>query len=134
MVEAGRGDLRLTAEGFAHEPVMMQEVMEFLLPERGGLFLDATLGGGGHAEQLLHANPTLRLIGIDQDPEALEAAGRRLARYSDRVELVSGNFRDAEELLADRTSEAASATCSASSGEQISKSASVAASAASTRR
>ena len=102
MGEIGRGDLRLKHGGYAHEPVMVEEVLEYLLPQRGGLFLDATLGGGGHAEPLLAASPDLRLIGIDQDPQALEAAGRRLARYADRMELVPGNFRDVEQLLADR--------------------------------
>jgi 16S rRNA (cytosine1402-N4)-methyltransferase len=81
---------------------MVEEVMQYLRPQRGGLFLDATLGGGGHAERLLASTSDLRLIGIDQDPRAFEAAGARLARYADRMELVLGNFRDVGQLLADR--------------------------------
>lgn len=73
----------------------MSAVIEYLKPERGGLFVDCTIGGGGHAEAVLQlGGPGVQLIGLDQDREALEAAGERLKRYSDRVQLVRGNFRD----------------------------------------
>lgn len=88
----------MTAKTFQHEPVMPDEVLRYLCLERGGVFLDATIGGGGHAVRLLEAEPDVRVIGIDQDPEAIEASERRLAQYGDRVELRLGNFRDIERL------------------------------------
>jgi 16S rRNA (cytosine1402-N4)-methyltransferase len=73
-----------------------------LAPERGGLYVDATLGAGGHAEAILERGPRARLLGLDRDAEALDGARRRLARFGDRVELVEANFADLEEVLADR--------------------------------
>jgi 16S rRNA (cytosine1402-N4)-methyltransferase len=75
-----------------HAPVMVEEVMGMLRPERGGTFLDGTLGGGGHAEALLERGPRTRLIGVDRDPDALAEAGERLARFGDRVRLVRSTF------------------------------------------
>lgn len=82
------------ASGY-HAPVMVREVMDLLTPERGGLYLDGTLGGGGHAEALLERGPTARLIGTDRDPDALREAGERLARFSERFTPVRSNFADA---------------------------------------
>jgi 16S rRNA (cytosine1402-N4)-methyltransferase len=73
-----------------------------LAPERGGFFVDATVGAGGHAERLLERGTRVRLLGIDRDPDALELARERLARFGDRVELVAGDFADLEERLAGR--------------------------------
>lgn len=97
------GGERSAAEGETggdryHRPVLVDEVLAFLEPEGGGLFVDGTVGGGGHAEALLRASPDLRLVGIDRDPEALEAAGRRLAPYGERARLVRGNFARAGRL------------------------------------
>jgi 16S rRNA (cytosine1402-N4)-methyltransferase len=78
-----------------HAPVMVGEVMDVLRPERGGTYLDGTLGGGGHAEALLERGPAARLIGVDRDPDALAEAGTRLSRFGDRVRLVRANFADA---------------------------------------
>ncbi|MEJ2547775.1 MAG: 16S rRNA (cytosine(1402)-N(4))-methyltransferase RsmH [Gemmatimonadota bacterium] len=89
----------MTADDFSHEPVLAEEVLDFLAPPRGGVFLDATLGGGGHASLLLGANPEVRLIGLDQDPEALAAAKRRLGVRGGRAVLIQGNFRDAPDLV-----------------------------------
>jgi len=80
---------------------MTTEVLEYLRPERGGRFLDGTVGGGGHAAQILSACPSARLVGIDQDPEAIAAAAERLAEYGDRVELIEENFRNVRELVGD---------------------------------
>ncbi|HET7228500.1 MAG TPA: 16S rRNA (cytosine(1402)-N(4))-methyltransferase RsmH [Longimicrobium sp.] len=80
-----------------HAPVMVEEVMSFLRPERGGVFLDGTLGGGGHAEALLERGPQARLIGVDRDPDALTEAGKRLERFGDRVRLVKSPFGEAVE-------------------------------------
>lgn len=81
-------------------PVLLAETLEFLDPGRGGLFVDATLGLGGHSEALLAASPDVRLIGIDRDPEALERAGRRLAGFGPRVRLVHANFHHLKQALA----------------------------------
>lgn len=83
------------AERIAHIPVLAEEVSFLLRPRRGGWVVDGTIGMGGHAERLLeHADPAVRLLGVDGDPEALGRAGRRLARFSDRVVLRHGSFRD----------------------------------------
>ncbi|MGI9039255.1 MAG: 16S rRNA (cytosine(1402)-N(4))-methyltransferase RsmH [Gemmatimonadota bacterium] len=89
--------------GFSHEPVLAEEVLGRLRPEGPGIWIDGTVGGGGHAERLLKADPELRLIGVDQDDEALEAATRRLAPYADRTRLNHGNFRDVAGLVASET-------------------------------
>jgi 16S rRNA (cytosine1402-N4)-methyltransferase len=82
------------ASGY-HAPVMAREVMDLLRPERGGTFLDGTLGGGGHAEALLERGPEARLIGVDRDPDALAEASARLQRFGDRFTPVRSNFADA---------------------------------------
>jgi 16S rRNA (cytosine1402-N4)-methyltransferase len=80
-----------------HAPVMVEEVMELLRPERGGVYLDGTLGGGGHAEALLDRAPGATLVGVDRDPDALAEAGRRLQRFGARVRLVRSPFAEAPE-------------------------------------
>lgn len=76
---------------------MVAEVLEYLQPQRGGVYLDGTLGGGGHTEAILEASPSAVVVGVDQDEEALEVAGRRLERFGERVRLVASNFADAAE-------------------------------------
>lgn len=83
-----------------HEPVLVQELLALLAPERGGLFIDCTVGMGGHAAALLERAPGARLLGVDRDPEALALAGLRLAPFAERVRLVAGNFHQLGELLA----------------------------------
>lgn len=85
-----------------HVPVLLAETLDFLAPERGGLFVDATLGLGGHAEALLERAPAARLLGIDRDADARELAGERLARFGARVEIRAGDFRDLERIAAER--------------------------------
>lgn len=77
----------------------MSEVVELLAPERGGFFVDATVGAGGHARALLEAGPGIELLGLDRDPEALALARSRLAPFGERVRLVPGNFADLETAL-----------------------------------
>jgi 16S rRNA (cytosine1402-N4)-methyltransferase len=82
-----------------HTPVLRDEVVRLLAPRPDGVIVDGTVGLGGHAEALLEAGPTGRLIGIDRDPEALARAHGRLARFGSRVSLVHGDYRDLERLL-----------------------------------
>lgn len=78
-----------------HVPVMVAEVLRYLEPERGGLYLDGTVGGGGHSEAILRAAGAARVYGVDRDPEALEVARRRLAGFDERVTLRRGDYADA---------------------------------------
>jgi len=87
---------------FDHKPVLLNSVLKLLNPTPGDVFCDATLGGGGHAEQILEMTaPDGRLVGIDRDSDALEAAAKRLARFGDRVSIHHGKFSDIEQLLDD---------------------------------
>ena len=87
---------------FSHIPVLLDETLELLAPARGGIFVDGTLGGGGHAEAVLSRLPeTGRLIGIDRDWEAVRAAGDRLSSYGDRFTALHGNFFDMGALLSE---------------------------------
>jgi 16S rRNA (cytosine1402-N4)-methyltransferase len=77
---------------------MVDEVRGHLAPSRGGLFVDCTVGLGGHARMLLESGAS-RLIGIDRDRAALDLAGEALVAFGDRVELVHGDFRDVARIL-----------------------------------
>ena len=92
----GAGEAAEEVEGktFQHTAVMPDEVLKALRPERGGVFLDATIGGAGHATRLLEAGSAVQVIGIDQDPEAVEAARRRLEPFGRRARVIEANFRD----------------------------------------
>jgi len=81
-----------------HEPVMVAEVLAHLEPARGGVFVDCTVGLGGHARALL-AGGASRLIGLDRDPAALALSRAALAEYGDRVELVHSDYRRIGDLL-----------------------------------
>ena len=83
-----------------HLPVLLAETLDFLAPERGGLFVDCTVGLGGHAEALLARAPAARLLGIDRDPEALALARERLSPFGERARLVEGEFHRLAELVA----------------------------------
>ena len=80
-----------------HESVLLDEVTHYLAPDDNKLFLDATLGGGGHSEQLLKRGA--KVIGLDQDPAALSFAKARLSSYDDKFGAIQGNFRDFGEIL-----------------------------------
>jgi 16S rRNA (cytosine1402-N4)-methyltransferase len=84
-----------------HVPVLTREALQYLQPERGGLFVDCTVGLGGHARALLEAGAT-RLIGFDRDPAALAEARVTLAPWADRVELVHADYRLLNDVLDDR--------------------------------
>jgi 16S rRNA (cytosine1402-N4)-methyltransferase len=81
-----------------HEPVMTREVLAFLQPEKGGVYVDCTVGMGGHALALLEAGAT-KVIGLDRDPAALRIAAETLAKYRDRVELVHSDYRAIASVL-----------------------------------
>ena len=87
------GGLRMDREP-QHEPVMVAEVVELLAAVPAGVVLDATVGAGGHAAALLSAHPGIGVLGLDRDPQALEAAGRRLAPFGDRAVLKHARFGD----------------------------------------
>lgn len=85
-----------------HIPVLAREVLELLQPQSGRLYVDCTVGAGGHAEAILDASgPASRVVGIDRDPEAIAVARGRLERFGDRVRLARGDFRDLPRLVPD---------------------------------
>jgi 16S rRNA (cytosine1402-N4)-methyltransferase len=84
-----------------HEPVMVAEVVEHLEPSRGGVFVDCTVGLGGHARVLLEAGAS-RLIGLDRDPAAVAAARKALSAFGDRVEVVHADYRRLADVLDER--------------------------------
>lgn len=81
-----------------HVPVLLDEVRELLQPQRGGTFVDCTLGLGGHARMVLEHGAT-RLIGIDRDTDALALARAALAPFGDRVTIVHADYRDLDVVL-----------------------------------
>lgn len=85
--------------GPTHIAVLPKEVLENLISTECKVFVDATVGGAGHALGVLDRNRKLHFIGIDRDQEALDRAEKTLERYSDRVTLLRGNFRDLKEML-----------------------------------
>ncbi|NHC45568.1 16S rRNA (cytosine(1402)-N(4))-methyltransferase RsmH [Motilibacter aurantiacus] len=101
MEDSARG---AAAEQPAHVPVLLERCLELLAPALADrpeppVVVDATLGMGGHSEALLQAHRTLRLVGLDRDPEALERSGRRLTAYSDRTTLVHAVYDELPEVL-----------------------------------
>jgi len=85
----------MAASAFKHVSVMAEEVLQYLEPHSGGVYLDGTLGGAGHARLILEASsPDGVLVGLDRDAEALAAAQRNLAPFGPRAILRQGNFAD----------------------------------------
>ncbi len=80
-----------------HRPVMVREAIELLAPRAGSLVLDATCGGGGHAEAILKSGADV--LGLDQDPDAIAQARERLSAFGDRVTLRQVNFRHTDHVL-----------------------------------
>ena len=85
--------------GAPHRPVLLQETMGLLQPEHGGLFVDGTLGFGGHSEAILLASIDASVIGLDRDGEALRWATKRLAGFRNRFRAVHADFRDLRRVL-----------------------------------
>ena len=84
---------------FAHEPVLAEEVIAHLPLPEGGVYVDGTLGGAGHAAAVLDRHPTATLVGIDRDPAALAAARARLGDRAARAHLVHGSYGDLAAIL-----------------------------------
>jgi len=83
-----------------HQPVMVAEVLQNLITDPDGIYVDATVGGGGHAKAIMEkvSNQAV-LVGIDRDPEAIEAAGKELVNFATRVKLIQGSFSKIAEIL-----------------------------------
>lgn len=83
----------LSGIGFPHQPVLYHEIIHALAPQRGGYYIDATVGAGGHAWGILQASsPDGQLLGLDVDSDALKLAQERLAEFGDRVSLVHASY------------------------------------------
>jgi len=92
-------ELISSSSNFNHVPVMGKEIIQSLkeLPSeltKQGLIIDATIGGGGHSAQILENFPGIKIIGLDQDPMAREAASKKLIKFGTRIKIISTNFAD----------------------------------------
>src|SRR5262245_49122597 len=88
------------AGGGRHIPVMLAECLAFLEVRSDGHYIDATLGGGGHAEAILRLLESGKLLGIDRDPSACQDARGRLSRFGEKLTVMEGNFADIDRLNA----------------------------------
>ena len=84
---------------FAHRPVMLDEIVGIFAAVPAGVILDATLGGGGHAEAILDSRDDLLVLGVDRDPAALAAATARLERFGSRFRAVHARFDDFARIM-----------------------------------
>ena len=100
-VQCRDGGDAVSEADFAHEPVMVDEIVTVFGTVPPGTVLDATLGGGGHAEALLDRCPHLSVLGLDRDEQAIDAARQRLRRFGKRVTTVHSRFDRLIEVLAD---------------------------------
>lgn len=82
-----------------HKPVLPTETLELLKPRGDEIFVDATLGLGGHAEAILSASDKISVVGIDRDTEAIGFARKRLERFGERIRIVHANFSDIKQVL-----------------------------------
>lgn len=87
---------------FLHEPVLVKEVLQALNVADNGLYIDCTLGGAGHSMHILASGKNIRLVGIDQDPVAIEAASNRLKGFKEQVTIVNDNFRNIHDIVRER--------------------------------
>jgi 16S rRNA (cytosine1402-N4)-methyltransferase len=83
-----------------HVPVLVRETLEFLNVRPEGIYIDATLGGGGHSLEILQRLESGRLLSLDRDPRALEVAGTRLAGFGEKLMMQHGNFAEIDALHA----------------------------------
>ena len=85
-----------------HAPVLLAEVLNWLRASEGGLFVDCTVGLGGHVEAILESSPRAEVIGLDRDHESMELARERLARFGKRFTGIDGNFKELKSVLESR--------------------------------
>ena len=105
-----------------HIPVLLKEAVELLNCKSGGVYVDCTVGAGGHAERLLElSSPDGIVIGIDQDDEILKIAEERLKRFGDRIRLIHGNFSDIKGIMKDERADAILFDLGASSYQLLDK-------------
>lgn len=95
----GRLGYLMEEHGFVHKSVLLYETVGSLNIKPGGIYVDGTLGGGGHAYEVCKRLGGGRLIGIDQDADAIRAAGERLAPFKDKVTIVRSNYQNIENVL-----------------------------------
>ncbi len=89
---------KINSSAFSHVPVLLQETIDGLAVKADGVYIDGTCGGGGHSEQIARSLSSGRLLGIDRDPDAVNAASERLSKYNAKV--VHGNYSDIAEIAA----------------------------------
>jgi 16S rRNA (cytosine1402-N4)-methyltransferase len=85
---------------FRHKSALLEQSIQALEIKPDSIYIDGTVGGGGHSFEIAKKLTTGRLIAIDQDPDAIQAAGQRLSQYADRVTLIKANFSQIKEILA----------------------------------
>ena len=102
-IDFGGGSVASDPGGnFPHQPVLYHEILAYIAPDPDGIYLDGTLGAGGHAEGILKASaPRGRLLGLDLDPEALAIARQRLFDFQERAVIRQASYRSADEVLAE---------------------------------
>lgn len=87
---------------FKHKSVLLKETIEYLNIEPNGIYVDGTLGGGGHAYEICkHLSSEGKFIGIDQDEDAIKAASKRLSEFEDKLQIIRGNYNQMREILAE---------------------------------
>lgn len=94
----------MTSPAFSHKSVMFDEVMEVFAPVESGLFIDGTLGGGGHSLGFLEYGSSRLVLGLDRDPAAIEATTKRLSKFRDRFMALHNDFDEMDTALADACS------------------------------
>src|SRR5438132_12532882 len=90
----------LGGRGAPHRPVLLRETIELLAAERGGLFVDCTVGLGGHSDAILQASSDTQVLALDRDDEALELARERLALFGSRFRAEHVDLRELPQVLA----------------------------------
>ena len=86
---------------FSHIPVLLKPTIDNLNIRPNKIYVDCTIGGAGHSEKILESNKSCKLVGIDQDDDAIKASTARLERFGKRVTIVKSNFKDIKQVLAD---------------------------------
>jgi len=87
---------------FEHEPVLLKEALDYLDPKSNENFIDCTLGGGGHAKEILErTSPKGKLLGIDLDPQAISASQNNLQGFKSRITLVNDNYKNLKQIIYD---------------------------------